>query len=372
MSEKIIYIGLDVDDQNFHGCALNPESGEMISFKCHPTIKSLESQLDRLKKLCPLSLIKICYEATHIAFTLQRQLSELGYHCDVVAPSSIPRVNNNAIKTDRIDAQKLASFYASGLLTCVRVPELENEQDRDLMRSRGYVVEQLKQLKTHLQSLLRRNNLHFKLETKNLMNWTSPHLAWLEKKSTEAKGAFGVNFSILLDQIKTLKLTIQKYDRAIDELAASEKYKTAVESLTVYKGIKNIFAMVMITEIGDIKRFAHPRQLVSYMGMDVREYSSGGKQQRFGITKCGNKYLRTAFVESNQKIFRSKGVGKALEQRRKNADPAFIAIADRCMTRLVVKGARLIHAGKHVNKVKVACGREMAGFVWESLNRVAA
>jgi hypothetical protein len=41
----------------------------------------------------------------------------------------------------------------------------------------------------------------------------------------------------------------------------------------------------MITEIGDIKRFKHPRQLVSWMGIDIREYSSGGKNNRFRITK---------------------------------------------------------------------------------------
>ena len=61
--------------------------------------------------------------------------------------------------------------------------------------------------------------------------------------------------------------------------------------MTCYKGIKNLFALTMITEIGDIKRFPHPRQLVSWIGMDIREYSSGGKHNRFGITKQGNRYF---------------------------------------------------------------------------------
>ena len=50
-----------------------------------------------------------------------------------------------------------------------------------------------------------------------------------------------------------------------------------MQALTCYKGIKNLFALTMITEIGDIKRFPHPRQLMSWIGMDIREYSSGGK-----------------------------------------------------------------------------------------------
>jgi len=58
--------------------------------------------------------------------------------------------------------------------------------------------------------------------------------------------------------------------------------------------------------------------------------------------------------------------------RRVNTSPEYIAIADRCLRRLSKKGNRLLEAGKHPNKVKVACAREMIGFVWESLNKVAA
>jgi transposase len=158
----------------------------------------------------------------------------------------------------------------------------------------------------------------------------------------------------------------------IEVLANSPRYQEAVQSLTCYKGIKNIFALTMITEIGDVKRFPHPRKLVSWVGMDIREYSSGGKHNRFGITKHGNRYLRTAFVEANQRGYRTARIGKDVKARRKDTAPELINIADRCLRRLNKKGNRLLLAGKHPNKVKVACAREMVGFVWESLNQVAA
>ena len=106
--------------------------------------------------------------------------------------------------------------------------------------------------------------------------------------------------------------------------------------------------------------------------MDIREYSSGGKYNRFGITKQGNRYLRTAFVEANQRGYRTARVTKDLKARRKSTYPEFISIADRCLRRLNKKGNRLRLAGKHPNKVKVACAREMVGFVWESLHKAAA
>jgi len=371
MNEQIIYVGLDVDDQNFHGAALIAGSGEVIEFKCRPNTKGLINQLQNLKDKFPDSEFKICYEATYIGFTLQRDLATHGFVCDVIAPSSIPRVHGNQIKTDRLDAGKLAQFYASELLTIVTPPEVEMEKDRDLMRSRQFMMVQLTEVRTHIQSLLRRNNLHFKSETGSLSHWTRNHLCWIERKITESTGSFKNNLELLYQQMKWINHTISEYDKAVDELAASEKYRKQVEALVCYKGIKNIFAMVMITEIGDIKRFSHPRQLVSWMGMDIREYSSGGKQHRFGMTKQGNRYLRTAFVESNQRIFRSKLIGDKLKQRRKGINPELIQIADRCMSRLTKKGSRLLLAGKHTNKVKVACAREMVGFVWESLNKVA-
>lgn len=57
----------------------------------------------------------------------------------------------------------------------------------------------------------------------------------------------------------------------------------------------------------------------------------------------------------------------ALKTRRKGAPPELIEIADRCHKRLYKKGFRLLMGGKHPNKVKVACAREMVGFIWESL-----
>ena len=162
------------------------------------------------------------------------------------------------------------------------------------------------------------------------------------------------------------------YGQQVEALAKSRRYEKPVQALTCYQGIKNIFALTMITEIGDIKRFPHPRQLASWIGMDIREYSSGGKHNRFGITKFGNRYLRTAFIEANQRGYRTTRISKDLKARRAHTGSEFIEIADRCLRRLSKKGNRLLLAGKHPNKVKVACAREMVGFVWESLNKAAA
>ena len=46
MKQNVIYIGLDVDDTQYHGSALDTDTGEVMSFKCRPTLKGLLNQLD--------------------------------------------------------------------------------------------------------------------------------------------------------------------------------------------------------------------------------------------------------------------------------------------------------------------------------------
>jgi len=124
-------------------------------------------QLDRMARHFSGCAIKLCYEASYIGYCLQRDLVSNGIHCDIVSPSSIPSPRGNAIKTDRIDAGYLAQFYANDLLTIVQPPDEEQEQDRDLLRSRQKVMQQRNHLRKHLQSVLRRSGLHYKAETGN-------------------------------------------------------------------------------------------------------------------------------------------------------------------------------------------------------------
>lgn len=165
MSQKIVCVGIDVDDVHYHGCALDQRSGEMLDFHCRPTLKGLVGQLERVRGQFGAVQMKLCYEASYVGFSLQRDLRDRGYDCEVVAPSSIPRRAGKSVKTDRIDAADLAEFYANDLLTVVATPDAQLEQDRDLLRSRQQLKHQQGALRRHIQSLLRRNGLHYKAET---------------------------------------------------------------------------------------------------------------------------------------------------------------------------------------------------------------
>ena len=222
-----------------------------------------------------------------------------------------------------------------------------------------------------MQALLRRNGLHYKAQTQRKSHWTTHHDGWLERTIAASSGSLKVHLSLLVRQLQDLHTILAEYDQEIETLATTPRYEKPVQALTCYKGIKHIFALTMMTEIGDVTRFAHPRQLVSWIGMDIREYSSGGNHHRLGITTHGNRSVRTACVEANQRGYRTTRLSKDVKARRVHTAPEFVAIADRCLHWLSTKGNRLLLAGKHPNTVKVACAREMVGFVWESLHKAA-
>jgi len=142
MTKNMVYVGIDVDDARYHGSALNQCTGEVLDFQCRATLKSLVGQLEKVQVYFADAQFKLCYEASYVGFSPQRDLEDRGYDCEVVAPSSIPRRAGKSVKTDRIDATELAQFHANGLLTAATSPDVQVEHDRDLARSRQQLMHQ--------------------------------------------------------------------------------------------------------------------------------------------------------------------------------------------------------------------------------------
>ena len=105
--------------------------------------------------------IRLCYEACYIGYSLCRFLRKHGIHCDVIAPSLIPVKTGTRVKTDRLDAAKLAEYYAKSLLTPIYIPDETDEEVRDILRSRNFLVRQRKMLKTHILSACKRYDISF-------------------------------------------------------------------------------------------------------------------------------------------------------------------------------------------------------------------
>ena len=141
----------------------------------------------------------------------------------------------------------------------------------------------------------------------------------------------------------------------------------AVAALMALRGFQLVAAMITVSELGDIHRFDHPRQLMTYLGLVSTEHSSGPRQHLGAISRCGNGHARWLLTECAEHYARPPKISKELA-RRQEGQPAHIrALSWKAQNRLHLRFNRLLARRLQRNKAKVAVARELCGFVWALL-----
>jgi transposase len=120
----------------------------------------------------------------------------------------------------------------------------------------------------------------------------------------------------------------------------------------------------VIAELGDITRFANPRQLMSYLGLVPSEHSSGGTRRRGGITKAGNSAARRMLIEAAWSYRFPARISREMLLRQEGLPKAIRDTAWKAQERLCRRYRRLAQAGKLPTVVTAAIARELSGFVW--------
>src|SRR4030042_4720070 len=120
-----------------------------------------------------------------------------------------------------------------------------------------------------------------------------------------------------------------------------------MEGLQSLRGVSFVTAATLAAEIGEISRFRHPTQLMSYVGLTPSEYSSGGMQRQGKITKRGNAHLRRVLVESSWHYRHRPAVGVALRKRQQGQPEEVKAVSWKAQVRLHTKYRQLMSRGKN-------------------------
>ena len=129
-------------------------------------------------------------------------------------------------------------------------------------------------------------------------------------------------------------------------------------------------ASTIAVELGDLRRFPTPRQLMAYVGLVPSEHSTGNSRRRGGITKTGNKHVRTALVESAWAYRHRPRRDPVLAKRSKDLSAEVTRIGWLAQHRLHRRYRRLLARGKKHQVVITAIARELLGFVWAIGQRV--
>jgi transposase len=355
---SIIRVGLDVHKESI--VVARCFDGTDCKAAC---IAKLPSDYRRLKKclekIGSFDRLKVCYEAGPTGFWLARRLNADGIKCMVVAPSLIPVKPGCRIKTDRRDACRLAELYRSGDLTSVTIPDEHVEAMRDLERARNAAKKDERVARHRLDKFLLRNDRIWNGKSK----WTLAHRKWVGAQTFEHETqnrAFR-SYRTAHDQATA---RVEELTNDIAELVETWALKPLVKSLQALRGVSLVSAVTWAAEIGDFKRFAHPRALMAFLGLVPSEHSSGNKQCRGGITRTGNKHVRKIAVETAwNNRFRVR-TSKIIEARRQGLPAEIRAIAEKAERRLSQRFRHLVDNNKSTKEAAVAVARELVGFVW--------
>jgi transposase len=140
--------------------------------------------------------------------------------------------------------------------------------------------------------------------------------------------------------------------------------RAVVDALQALRGVAKISAVTIVAELGELSRFARPRQLMGYSGAVPSEHSSGAATRRGAITKTGNAHLRRVLVESAWAYRFRPNLGGRLRARQRGLSEEVKAIAWKAQHRLSARYRRLAGRGKPLQQVVTAVGRELLGFIW--------
>lgn len=249
----------------------------------------------------------------------------------------------------------------------IHIPTEEDERVRDLVRCRETFQREIIKSRHSILKFLRRRGFIYREGT----HWTTRHLNWI--RQLLQPGTLAEEDRVVLSEyVALLEYKLQRRDeleRRIEALALTPRYKPVVDRITCFRGFKTQAAMVLATELGDLRRFESPRQLMAYVGLVPSEHSSGDRRRLGAITKAGNARVRHVLVQAAWHYRRRPAVGAALARRQEGQDPVVLSHAWKCQHRLYKVFHRLA-ARKPKPVAATAVAREMVGFLWATLREI--
>lgn len=353
-----LFVGLDVHKDSIAVAYIGSQDDPIWLGNFGGLRRDVETIIRKLQsKAAKLSFV---YEAGPTGFDLYRYLISKGHDCIVVSPTHIPKASSDRVKTDKRDALALARLHRRGDLTGIYVPDIEDESLRDLSRAREEAVDDLRRQRQRLKSFLLRHDFRYQ----NKADWGKTHLRYLHDEVKLATPVQQQVFQSYLFEVTRHHERLQQLEVDLHEAAEHSRWLPLIHALQALRGVQFIVAITLVAELGDLHRFAHPKQLMSYLGLTTSEYSSGATRRQGGITKCGNGHARRVLVESAWAYQFKEKINRDMQKRNEGLPLAIQEIAWKAQVRLCKRFRRLLARGVLKNKIVVAIAREISAYVW--------
>jgi len=281
----MIFVGCDFHSRFQRIAMLDTEIGELIE-------QSLSHENGEAKQFYASlnAPARVGVESTGTTQWFERLLGELGHELWIGDAAQIRAMVIRKQKTDSRDAAHLLTLLMSDRFPRIWVPTPQDRDARQLIVHRQKLVRMRASIKNQLhgltmsQGICRKTKLWSKQGRQELE--VLPLEPWANLRRHE-----------LLRMLDQLESSVEELNRSVAHEASMREDATL---LMTHPGIGPNIALAFVLTIGPADRFERSKQVVSYLGLNPKEYSSGGRQHLGRISKQGNMMMRWLLVEGAQ------------------------------------------------------------------------
>lgn len=315
-------IGCDLHTRYQQVAAVNTRTGESIELRLEHAgdrVRAFYAGLERP--------VRVGIEAVGPTDWFERLLDELGYELWVGDAARIRAGVVRQQKNDVNDARQLLRLLLEERFPRIWVPAPSERDTRQLLVHRAKLVQIRTGLRNQLQAMALGQGLR-----RGRGLWSARGRAQLEHLSLAERA--GERRRDLLALTRQLDARIQQLDAAV---AAEAQRRPEARLLLQQPGVGPVTALAFVLTIGPVERFRRSKQVVSYLGLNPREHSSGGRQRLGHISKQGNTMMRWLLVEAGQSAAQRDAELHRCYARlkfRRGANIAKVAVARRLAVRL--------------------------------------
>lgn len=315
------YIGVD-HHKAFSYVAMMNERGEVVK---EGRIGNSQESLRVFLKGSPEPK-KAILEAGRNWTVMHDWLEEEVEEVKLAHPKKVKAIAEAKIKTDKIDAKILAHLLRADLVPEAYVSKKETRVTKNILRQRMFFVRVSTMIKNRIHNIIDRHpEVSNEIDMSDLFGRQG--MEWL--KGVQLSKEDRQLLDRELEFFEYVKEKIKESDGWVKRIGIKDQ---RVKRLMTIPGIGKFFALLIATEIDDIKRFRNKDKLASYCGLIPSVHMSADRSYYGKIISSGNKYLRWAFIEAVWPAIRQDLSLRMLYQKlkeRKKANMAKVAVARR-------------------------------------------
>jgi transposase len=263
----------------------------------------------------------VAVEAVGHWMYLYEQLEDSPASFTLSHPQATKAIASARLKNDKVDSAMLAHLLRTDLLPTAYIPPRDTRDLRELLRLRAFMVRERSRIKHRIRSILLKAGKE--CESSDVLNKKGIRIC------SEMK--LRKSYRLVMDHLLRLGEHFNReLDLLEDELERVAHETPATELLMTMPGIGLYSSLLILSEIGEIKRFRKADHLVSWAGLAPKVDSSSDKIYRGPITKRGSKYIRWILIEiSYHAIRNTKRFGQKYKsvKKRRGHNKAKVAVA---------------------------------------------